>query len=234
MLFRAGDHRLVRRCKRPSFQKFATFSSRHVVANRRLRTHRRYRPADPGRGLRSSSPVFCCSPSGWYKALSVLLLLLGWSSAASGATFGAVIGAVTTCSAPPRWLVGEWFRERFENPHGKASPHQRKARHNGLLVVMGVRPLPPRKTAPPPLRLSNYSSRLPLAASPITVMSGIGNLHGGFVATAIWVGHRRLRHRALRDHRLWLSRGSINLPALLIPLGAARTWKPDGLTADVA
>src|SRR5258706_13139820 len=84
-----------------------------------------------------------------YVLLSVLMLPVWWIQALAGYCFGlvmgilwceigAVIGAVISLLLS-RWLVGEWFRERFESRMAKLHRINEKLGHNGLLVVMGVR-----------------------------------------------------------------------------------------------
>jgi uncharacterized membrane protein YdjX (TVP38/TMEM64 family) len=161
-----------------------------------------------------------------YVILSVLMLPVWWVQALAGYCFGlvlgivwcevgAVIGAVISLLLS-RWLVGQWFRERFESRMAKLHSINEKLGHNGLLVVMGVR-----LCHLLPFGLSNYLFGL----TRITVMDvALGTFSGGFVAVAIWVAIGAYGHHVLRNHRLWFILGAINL-VMLIPL-ALRYWKP--------
>jgi uncharacterized membrane protein YdjX (TVP38/TMEM64 family) len=91
---------------------------------------------------------------------------------------GAVIGAAVSLLLS-RWLVGEWFRTRYEARMAKLHAINEKLGHNGLLVVMGVR-----LCHVLPFGVSNYLFGL----TRITVMDVvIGTLGGGLPAISIYV-----------------------------------------------
>ena len=161
-----------------------------------------------------------------YVLLSVLMLPVWWLQVLSGYCFGlvlgvlwcevgAIIGAVLSLLLS-RWLVGQWFHERFESRMAKLHNINEKLGHNGLLVVMGVR-----LCHLLPFGLSNYLFGL----TRITIIDvALGTFGGGLVAIAIYVAIGVGRH-LLRDWRLWTILSAINV-VLLIPL-ALRYWKPE-------
>jgi uncharacterized membrane protein YdjX (TVP38/TMEM64 family) len=160
-----------------------------------------------------------------YVILAVLMLPVWWLQALAGyclglfwgivwCEMGAVIGA-TLSLILSRWLVGQWFRQRYESRMAKLHAFNEKLGHNGLLVVMGVR-----LCHMLPFGLSNYLFGL----TRITIMDVVlGTLGGGLPAVAFYVALGVGRH-LLRDWRFWTTLGAVNI-LLLVPL-ALRYIKP--------
>lgn len=125
---------------------------------------------------------------------------------------GAAIGAVTALLSS-RWLVGQWFRERYESRIAKLHAINERLGHNGLLVVMGVR-----LCHLLAFGVSNYLFGL----TSITVIDVfVGTLLGGIPAISAYVAFGA---GIAKDWRFWIVLGIINL-VLLIPL-ALRYLKP--------
>jgi len=125
-----------------------------------------------------------------YMVMSVLLLPVWWLQIVAGHAFGLVMGVVWCQLAATigavlglsisRWLVGGWFRARFETRIQKLHFWQEKMGHNGLLVVMAVRLLHVL-----PFAISNYLFGL----TPITIYDvAIGTLWGGIISTSFYAG----------------------------------------------
>jgi uncharacterized membrane protein YdjX (TVP38/TMEM64 family) len=160
-----------------------------------------------------------------YVLFSVLMLPVWWVQALAGYSFGLIwgvfwceiaagLGAVLSLILS-RWLVGQWFRQRYESRMAKLHAFNEKLGHNGLLVVMGVR-----LCHMLPFGLSNYLFGL----TRITIMDvAIGTVLGGLPAVAICVV-AGVGHGLLRDWRLWTFIGLYNM-LMLIPL-ALRYLKP--------
>jgi uncharacterized membrane protein YdjX (TVP38/TMEM64 family) len=162
---------------------------------------------------------------GAYVICAVLMLPVWWLQALGGyclglfwgivwCELGAMVGA-TLSLILSRWLVGQWFRQRYESRMMKLHAVNEKLGHNGLLVVMAVR-----LCHVLPFGVSNYLFGL----TRITVQDvAVGTFLGGLpaVAFAVALGYDwRLYH----DWRLWVTLAAVNV-ALLLPLGL-RYWKP--------
>jgi uncharacterized membrane protein YdjX (TVP38/TMEM64 family) len=163
---------------------------------------------------------------GIYALFAVLMLPVFELQVAAGYCFGlftgvlwceigAVIGAVTSLLLS-RWLVGQWFRERYESRIAKLRALDEKLGHNGLLVVMGVR-----LCHILAFGVSNYLFGL----TRITIIDVfIGTLLGGIPAISAYVAIGVFGADVLKEGRLWIVLGIINL-ILLVPL-ALRYLKP--------
>ncbi len=128
---------------------------------------------------------------------------------------GSVIGAAVSLLLS-RWLVGEWFRTRYEARMAKLHVINEKLGHNGLLVVMGVR-----LCHILPFGVSNYLFGL----TRITVMDVvIGTLGGGLPAILIYVA-LGADPGLLKTFSFWGVFSLIHI-LLLIPL-ILRYSKPD-------
>jgi uncharacterized membrane protein YdjX (TVP38/TMEM64 family) len=91
---------------------------------------------------------------------------------------GAAIGGAASLVLS-RWLVGDWFRTRYEARMAKLHALNEKLGHNGLLVVMTVR-----LCHILPFGVSNYLFGL----TRITVMDVVvGTVGGGLPAVSIYV-----------------------------------------------
>ena len=128
-------------------------------------------------------------------------------------TAGAMIGGVIALLLS-RWLVGDWFRCRYESRIARLHAINEKLGHNGWFVVMGVR-----LCHILPFGLSNYLFGL----TRITALEVfLGTLGGGVPSIGAWVivGAGRTRQWGP-----WLVLAAINA-VMLVPL-ALRYFKPD-------
>lgn len=128
---------------------------------------------------------------------------------------GAALGAVASMLLS-RWLVGEWFRARYESRMAKLHVVLEKLGHNGLLVVMGVR-----LCHILPFGLSNYLFGLTRITAMDVIIGTIGgNLPTIAIGVALGVGNH-----LLREWTFWVTLVAVNL-VLLLPL-ALRYLKPE-------
>jgi len=155
---------------------------------------------------------------GVYVAASILLLPVWWVQVLGGYCFGlfmgiiwcdlgAMIGAMLSVRLS-RWLVGEWFRERYESRMERIRRIDEKLGNNGILVVLAVR-----LSHVAPFGISNYLFGL----TRITIFdAGLGTLAGNLPAVAIYVAGGVGPH-VLRDWRFWAAVIGTNL-LLLVPI----------------
>ena len=128
-------------------------------------------------------------------------------------TTGAMIGGVIALLLS-RWLVGDWFRDRYESRIARLHAINEKLGHNGLFVVLGVR-----LCHILPFGLSNYLFGL----TRITAMEVfLGTLGGGVPSIGAWVivGAERAK-----EWGPWIVLAIIN-GVMLVPLGL-RYFKPN-------
>jgi uncharacterized membrane protein YdjX (TVP38/TMEM64 family) len=160
---------------------------------------------------------------GVYILFAVLMLPVWQIQLAAGYCFGlvmgifwceigAVIGGVIALLLS-RWLMGQWFRARYESRIARLHAINDKLGDNGLLVVMGIR-----LCHLLPFGLSNYLFGL----TRITAMDvALGTLGGGMPAIGAYVIFGAGR---AREFKPWAVLTAINI-VMLIPL-AIKYWKP--------
>lgn len=154
-----------------------------------------------------------------YVVCATLMLPVWWLQIIAGFSFGLFYGALlcvagsvcgaTTSLHVSRWLVGDWFRARYESRMTRLRAFDEKLGHNGLLVVMGVR-----LCHMLPFGLSNYLFGLTsITTREVLIGTALGNLPAITIYVAAGVYGWTLMH----NWRFWVILGGINA-LLLVPL----------------
>jgi uncharacterized membrane protein YdjX (TVP38/TMEM64 family) len=175
------------------------------------------------RGHRMVAPLILV---GLYVLMSVLMLPVWWLQVLAGYSFGLVWGVLWCQLAAgtgavlslvlSRWLVGEWFRQRYESRIARLHAFNEKLGRNGLLVVMGVR-----LCHMLPFGLSNYLFGLTrITIADVAIGTVAGGLPAVLICAAVGVGKD-----LLTSGRFWGFLVAYNT-LMLVPL-VLRYLKPE-------